>query len=217
MLGMIWPGVFSSDSAGLLECCGVPVKDSRPCLKSSGRPQLVPGFPLNATLSGPRTDQQTGQRQRLKTRLGQALKNVLAARPTRKSISRLQPAALPRTRPSRGCCDSKTQCHGNGCATPGAGCLESRTGPFGWVLRYVCTHHPLVILLCLAWACVGLRSAAFAGRPASSLPLFMPRGQHSWHTCLLFWLLPSSSLFLLKTVPPWAQLVESVRWSGPPA
>lgn len=133
-----------------LGLCGVPVKDSRPCLKGSGRLQLVPGLPLSATLSGPRTVPQTGQRQRLKTRLGQALKNVLAARPTRKSISRLQPAALPRTRPSRGCCDSKTQCHGNGCATPGAGCLESRAGPFGWVLHFV--SAPIIpLLFCCAW------------------------------------------------------------------
>lgn len=39
----------------------------------------------------------------------------------------------------------------------------------------------------------------------------------SWHTCPRLWPLPSSSLFLLRTAPPWAPLVECVRWSGTPA
>lgn len=186
----------------LLGICEVTAKDPHLCLNGSGRLQLVPGPLLIAMLSGPQTVQRTGQRQRLNTRPGQALKNVLAARPTRKSTSRLQPAALPRTRPSRGCCDSKTQCHGNGCATPGAGCLESRAGPQLGASLCLCSH-PLVTLLCLAGACFGLRSAAFAGRPASSRPLFMPRGQYSWHMCPLSQTLPSSSLFLLKIASPW--------------
>lgn len=142
----------------LLGICEVTAKDPHLCLNGSGRLQLVPGPLLIAMLSGPQTVQWTGQRQRLNTRPGQALKNVLAARPTRKSTSRLQPAALPRTRPSRGCCDSKTQCLGNGCATPGAGCLESRAGPLSWVLHYV--SAPIPLLFCCAWRGLALDSEA---------------------------------------------------------
>lgn len=74
----------------------------------------------------------------------------------------------------------------------------------------------LVTLLCLAWAGSGPRSASFAGRPPSSLPLWVPRGGRSWYTCPLFWLLPSSPLLLSKTASPWAQLVPSGRWRGTP-
>ena len=55
----------------------------------------------------------------------QALQNMLATGPLENPFS-LQPAASPRAWPCRGCCDSKPQCHGNDCATPGAGCLQSR-------------------------------------------------------------------------------------------
>lgn len=72
------------------------------------------------------------------------------------------------------------------------------------------------MLLCLAWARFGRRSAAFAGRPASSLPLSMPRGRPSGHTCPLFRQLPSSSLGLLKIVSLGAQLVGSGGQQGTP-
>lgn len=53
-----------------------------------------------------------------------------------------------------------------------------------------------VMLLCLAWTRSGRRSAPFAGSPASSLPLPVPRGQHSGHTC------PHPRCCLQLPVPP---------------
>ena len=158
-----------------LVLCGVAARKAQGTAREGSRgPPVCPSTPRSPGLRLPRGLE--SQRQSPKTRPGQAFKNVLAAGPTRKSISCFQPAALPSPGPSWGCCDSKTKCHGNDCATPG--CLESRAAALSWVgAASICPPPiPLGILLCLAWAAFGLRSASFAGRPASSLPLFAPRG-----------------------------------------
>lgn len=82
---------------------------------------------------------------------------------------------------------------------PAAG-SAGRLPPLGVLgLASMCLSSIPLVLLCLAWARFGLRSAPFAGRPASSLPLSVPGGQPSWHTRPLFLLLPSSCQFLPKT------------------
>lgn len=100
---------------------------------------------------------------------GQAFKNALAPGPPRKSISRLQPAALPSAWPSCGCCDSKTWCHGNGCASPEQAARES-----------VCA---VALVLCWAWPGLaqGWRKAPrqlFCRETREPLPC--PRQEAAW-------------------------------------
>lgn len=194
-----------------LGLCGVSVRDVHPHLNGAGAP-AGPRVPLNATPSRPRLsrglDRRGGRRpgcswpSKMCWMLG-ALENQRLTSSQQHCPGPGHPEVVVTAKPSAMETIVQPQEQEAG-QPPSARCLAAFPS------------RALVMLLCLARPRFGLRSAAFAGRPASSLPLSMPRGRHSWHTRPLFRLLPSSSLCLLKIVSSGAQLVESGRRQGTP-
>lgn len=184
------PGPSISESSRALALTVLPGR----CTARRGSGQALGSLPAPCSVGPPRSSWPSW---------GQAFKNVLAPGPTRKSISRLQPAALPSARPSCGCCDSKTRCHGNGCASPEQAPRES-----------VCA---VASVLCWAWPGAGarLRGNFSAGRPASPFPACARRRA---------WLARAPLLSLPGLPTPPAPPADSVpgpswpraRWPGTP-
>lgn len=194
---MIWHGDSRRQGAGCPQhpagtlrglcegCASLPER--------GGRLQLVPGLPLNATPSRPRLSHALDRLRGRRPGQSRPSKNALGAGYTRKPVSApasstAQALAMP-------------SLLGQQNAVPWKRLRNRLSGRQGSHPRPSRGPHraPLpcpVMLLCLAWARSGRRSAPFAGSPASSLPLPVPRGQHSGHTC------PHPRCCLQLPVPP---------------
>lgn len=201
MFSMIWHGDSRRQGAGcpqhpagtlrgLCEGCASPPE-------RGGRLQLVPGLPLNATPSRPRLSHALDRLRGRRPGQSRPSKNALGAGYTRKPVSApasstAQALAMPSLLGQQNAVPWKrlrNRRSGRQSGRQGGHPQPSR-GP---------RRAPLpcpVMLLCLAWARSGRRSAPFAGSPASSLPLPVPRGQHSGHTC------PHPRCCLQLPVPP---------------
>lgn len=197
MFTMIWHGDSRRQGAGCPQhpagtlrglcegCASLPER--------GGRLQLVPGLPLNATPSRPRLSHALDRLRGRRPGQSRPSKNALGAGYTRKPVSApasstAQALAMP-------------SLLGQQNAVPWKRLRNRLSGRQGGHPRPSRGPHraPLpcpVMLLCLAWTRSGRRSAPFAGSPASSLPLPVPRGQHSGHTC------PHPRCCLQLPVPP---------------
>lgn len=198
---MIWHGDSRRQGAGCPQhpagtlrglcegCASLPER--------GGRLQLVPGLPLNATPSRPRLSHALDRLRGRRPGQSRPSKNALGAGYTRKPVSApasstAQALAMPSLLGQQNAVPWKrlrNRRSGRQSGRQGGHPQPSR-GP---------RRAPLpcpVMLLCLAWARSGRRSAPFAGSPASSLPLPVPRGQHSGHTC------PHPRCCLQLPVPP---------------
>lgn len=197
MFSMIWHGDSRRQGAGCPQhpagtlrglcegCASLPER--------GGRLQLVPGIPLNATPSRPQLSHALDRLRGRRPGQSRPSKNALGAGYTRKPVSApasstAQALAMP-------------SLLGQQNAVPWKRLRNRRSGRQGGHPRPSRgpRRAPLpcpVMLLCLAWARSGRRSAPFAGSPASSLPLPVPRGQHSGHTC------PHPRCCLQLPVPP---------------
>lgn len=197
MFSMIWHGDSRRQGAGCPQhpagtlrglcegCASLPERGERL--------QLVPGLPLNATPSRPQLSHALDRLRGRRPGQSRPSKNALGAGYTRKPVSApasstAQALAMP-------------SLLGQQNAVPWKRLRNRRSGRQGGHPRPSRgpRRAPLpcpVMLLCLAWARSGRRSAPFAGSPASSLPLPVPRGQHSGHTC------PHPRCCLQLPVPP---------------